>query len=71
MNKNYSYIWISLIVLIFGIYFVPKIVDRFADGSNVKSDRLNVANKQELMVIAKAPEFSFTNQDNETISSKD
>lgn len=71
MNKNYSYIWISLIVLIFGIYFVPKIVNRFADGSNVKSDRLNVANKRELMVIAKAPEFSFTNQDKETISSKD
>ena len=69
MNKNYSYIWISLIVLVFGIYFVPKIIDRFADGSAVKSDRLNVANKQELVVIGKAPSFSFTNQDNQTISS--
>src|SRR5690606_32695571 len=70
MNKNYSYIWISLIVLVFGIYAVPKIVNRFKDSEVVKSDRLNVANRRELKVIGKAPEFSFTNQNNETITNE-
>jgi len=69
--KNNSYIWISLIVLIFGIYAVPKIVNKFKDTGVVESDRLNVANKRELKVIAKAPEFSFTDQNNQTITNKD
>lgn len=68
MKKNYSYIWISLIVLVFGIYFVPKIVDRFKNASVVESDRLNVANRRELIEIGKAPAFSFTNQDNEIVT---
>ena len=71
MKKNNSYIWISLIVLIFGIYFVPKIVDRFKSASVVESDRLNVANRRELKEIGKAPAFSFTNQDNKTITNAD
>ncbi|WKW47201.1 SCO family protein [Myroides sp. JBRI-B21084] len=70
MKKNYSYIWISLIVLIFGIYFVPKIVNRFKDASVVESDRLNVANRNDLLEVGKAPSFSFTNQNNEIISNK-
>lgn len=69
--KNYSYIWISLVVLVFGIYAVPKIVDRFKDAEVVQSDRLNLANKRELKHIAKAPEFSFTDQNGQVISSKD
>lgn len=69
--KNYSYIWISLIVLVFGIYFIPKIVDRFNDTEVVESDRLNVAHKRELKVIGKAPSFSFTNQDDKTITDAD
>ncbi len=27
-KTNYSYIGISFIILVFGIYFVPKIIDR-------------------------------------------
>jgi len=69
--KNYSYIWISLIVLVFGIYFIPKIVDRFNDTEVVESDRLNVAHKRELKVIGKAPAFSFTNQDGKTVTDAD
>lgn len=68
MKKNYSYIWISLIVLVFGIYFVPKIIDRFKNASVVESDRLNVANRNDLLEIGKAPAFSFTNQDKEIIT---
>ena len=71
MKKNNSYIWISLIILVFGIYAVPKIVDRFKNASVVENDRLNVANRRELKVIGKAPAFSFTNQNNETITNAD
>lgn len=71
MKKNNSYIWISLIILVFGIYAVPKIVDRFKNATVVENDRLNVANRKELKVIGKAPAFSFTNQNNETITNAD
>ena len=27
-KSNYSYIGISFIILVFGIYFIPKIIDR-------------------------------------------
>jgi|SRR5690554_547121 len=68
--KNYSYIWISLIILVFGIYAVPKIVNKMKDAEVVQNDRLNVGNNRELIKIAKAPSFSFTNQNNEIISNK-
>ncbi|MBT8259266.1 MAG: SCO family protein [Bacteroidia bacterium] len=58
MNKtNYSYVGIAFIILVFGIWAIPKIVGNF--------------NKPELEVIGKAPEFSFINQDRETISDSD
>jgi len=66
--KNYSYIWISLIVLVFGIYAVPKIVNKMKDAEVVQNDRLNIGNNRELKTIAKAPSFTFTNQNNETIT---
>ncbi len=52
--KKYSYIGIAFIVLIFGIYAIPKIVDRFKTPN--------------LVTIAKVPPFEFTNQDSKTIS---
>ncbi|WP_435578236.1 SCO family protein [Gilvibacter sp.] len=54
MNKSYSYIGISFIILIFGIWAVPKIV-----GS---------VNQQELATIGPVPAFEFTNQRGETIT---
>jgi len=58
MSKtNYSYIGISFIILIFGIWSVPKIVGHFQ--------------KSDLEVIGKAPDFRFTNQDEATISNED
>ena len=41
MLKNKSYIGISLVVLIFGIYAVPKIVNRISDNEVVKGSRLD------------------------------
>ena len=54
--KNYSYIGISFVILIFGIWAVPKIVDRFT--------------KPRLAKIGKVPEFSFTNQNQKTITNQ-
>ena len=51
--KKYSYVGIAFIILIFGIYAIPKIVDRI--------------NTRELLVIAKVPEFEFTNQHDQLI----
>jgi len=54
--KNYSYIGISFVILVFGIWAVPKIVDRFT--------------KPRLAKIGKVPEFSFTNQNKKTITNQ-
>ncbi|BDU24764.1 MULTISPECIES: SCO family protein [unclassified Flavobacterium] len=73
MFKNKSYIGISFIILIFGIYAVPKIVDRVKNGEVVKGNRLdNVGSKSskeaKLLTIGPAPKFELTNQDNVKIS---
>ena len=67
--KNYSYIWISFIVLVFGIYVVPKVIARFSKESVVQKDRLHAKTDQrELKEIAKAPEFSFVNENGEVMN---
>ncbi|WP_394773804.1 SCO family protein [Flavobacterium sp.] len=76
MFKNKSYIGISFIILIFGIYAVPKIVDRVKNGEVVKGNRLdNVGLKTsksdgKLMTIGPAPKFELTNQDNTKVSNE-
>ncbi|CAD0006141.1 SCO family protein [Flavobacterium chungangense] len=76
MFKNKSYIGISFIILIFGIYAVPKIVDRIKNGEVIKGDRLdNVDQKTskadtKLVKIGVAPKFELTNQDNIKISNE-
>jgi len=74
--KKKSKIGTSLNILIFGIIFIPKIVDRIKNGEVVKSDRLNKVSeegtgKSDLQTIGKAPSFSLTNQNGKTISNKD
>jgi len=75
MFKNKSYIGISFIILIFGIYAVPKIVDRINKGEVVKGNRLdNVGVKSnsdaKLVTIGPAPKFELTNQDNIKVSNE-
>ena len=53
MNKKYSYIGISFIILLFGIYVVPKVVDRFK--------------KADLVTFNKVPDFEFVNQNGKKI----
>ena len=52
--KKYSYVGVAFIILIFGIYAVPKIVNKFKTP--------------ELVTIGKVPSFEFTNQDGKLIS---
>ena len=72
--KNKSYIGISLVVLVFGILFVPKIIESIKNKDVVKSDRLNVltnAKESNLVKIGAAPKFTITNQKNKKISNAD
>jgi protein SCO1/2 len=75
MFKNKAYIGISFIILVFGIYAIPKIISRIQNGEVVKADRLDsvatASTKDEKLVkIGPAPKFSLVNQDNETITNE-
>lgn len=75
MLKNKSYIGISFIILIFGIYAIPKIVGRFQNNEIVKGDRLDkVSNSssavEKLTKIGPAPKFELLNQDNIKVSNE-
>jgi len=77
-KNNYNYVWVSLVILVFGIIFVPKIVDRVKDGNVVDSDRMNVkSGDEELAYITlnnqkrRVPSFGFLNQDSLLITDKD
>ena len=47
--KKYSYIGISFIILIFGIWFFPKIMERF-EANNIKYDT-RLDNSKELSFV--------------------
>jgi len=67
MKKNYSFIGIAFIILLFGIYTVPKVVARFQPGAKLEYLKTNEANPQK----RKVPEFEFINQDGRTITNND
>lgn len=54
--KKYSYIGISFIILLFGIYTVPKVVNHFTG--------------EKLHKFTKVPEFEFIDQHGKTITNK-
>ena len=75
MLKNKSYIGISLVVLLFGIYAVPKIIDRIQNNDVVKGDRLDKVDTiksadDKLVKIGPAPKFELVNQDNKKITNE-
>ena len=75
MFKNKSYIGISFIILIFGIYAIPRIVDRIKNDKVVQGDRLDsvrpaVVEGEKLTKIGPAPQFELTNQDNKKITNE-
>lgn len=82
-KTNYSYIGIAFIILVFGIVFVPRIVDRISNEDIIRNESRSdfqgdtESVQSDLMFIEingepkKVPAFSFINQDGKTITNKD
>lgn len=85
-KTNYSYAGVAFIILVFGIIFVPRIIERISNDditreesrskevSNVASAGKSNSDLAYLEINGKpkkVPEFSFTNQDNKVISNED
>lgn len=82
-KNNYSYVGISLVILVFGIIFVPKIIDRISNKDIIRDESRSVTlnkNKGEISDLVfletngekrKVPDFSFVNQDGNIITNKD
>lgn len=79
MKKNkYTYVWVSLVILVFGIIFIPEIVNRISDKKVVQENRINVKNSNDKLAYItldgkkrKVPDFSMLNQDSIVISNED
>ncbi len=76
--KKYTYVWVSLVILVFGIIFIPRIIERISSGTVVENDRLNLKdNRAELAHIIlngnkrRVPSFEFIDQDSLVITDKD
>ena len=78
--KKYSYVSISFIILVFGIIFVPRIIDRISNTDITKQDRMSGANpltNQKLAYLKingetkRVPDFAFINQDSLPITNHD
>lgn len=41
-NRSTTYIWISFIILIFGIYVIPRLIERIDNNKVVKYERLDI-----------------------------
>lgn len=81
-KTNYSYIGIALIILVFGIIFIPKIVDRITNNDIIRNEsRSNQTNEKPYVSdlafleingeAKKVPAFNFVNQNGKTITNKD
>ena len=76
MSKKNSYIGISFIILIFGIYVIRNLDDRISNETLIDDNRLNKKNEAEqlannkLFVYNKVPSFEFTNQDGNIINNE-
>lgn len=73
--KNKSYIGLSFIILVFGIIFIPKIINRVKSGTVVQGDRIDAVSNHKsaengLLTIGPAPSFELTNQNNEKITNE-
>ena len=53
MNKKYSYVGISFVLLLFGIYVVRNLDRRIHENDLVQEDRLNKIDKQDHSKITK------------------
>lgn len=77
-KKKYTYVWVSAIILIFGIFAVSEIAKTLKKGTMVETDRMSAVPQQSKLgyVVSngkkrKVPNFSFLNQDSVLVSNKD
>jgi len=75
MKKSYSYIGLTFIILVFGIIFTPKIINRISTNTVVQGDRLDAVSNHKnpdtgLVKIGPAPAFELTDQNGGKISNK-
>lgn len=78
MNKKYTYVWVSLIVLIFGIIVIPMIVEKITKGEVVDKDRMVPYSERDSLAYItiygnrrKVPSFEFVDQDSLVVTDKD
>ena len=73
--RRYSYIAVAFVILVFGIIFIPRIIDRFQQSSLVDSNRLSAPMPLSFIELngeaKRVPDFVFTNQDERLISNED
>ena len=73
--NNKSYIGLSFVVLVFGIIFIPKIINRIKSDTVVQGDRLDAVSNHKngetgLVTIGTVPKFELTDQNEIKVSNK-
>ena len=75
MNNNIKYIGLFIIIILFGVFSLPKIYERVVNSDISDSNRLNTNERLAYLTISdqkrKAPDFLLTNQDSILISNDD
>ena len=73
--KNRKYIGLIIILIVFGLLFIPKIVDRLVNNTQVESNRSVPAKPLAYIKLngeaKKVPQFLMRNQDSLLISNED
>lgn len=85
-KTNYSFVGIAFVILVFGIIFIPKIIDRISNNDTVRNDSrsqevsTSVKNSKTVSDLVfleingspkKVPAFNFIDQNRDTITEKD
>jgi protein SCO1/2 len=73
--NNYRYVGLIIIVIVFGLLFIPKIIDRVASNTQVESNRSVPAKPLAYIKLngeaKKVPQFLMLNQDSLMIGNED
>ena len=78
-KKKYTYVWVSAIILLFGIFTVVEVTKRVKDNTVVDTNRMMVGESamDDLAYILndgkkkRAPDFAFMNQDSVLVTNED
>lgn len=82
-KSNYSYVGVAFIMLVFGIIVIPRIVNRYAESDVIRDESRSQTigfNSKQSNTLAyleingkkrKVPDFSFIDQNGNTITNKD